>query len=221
MKINSKHIMGLIIIALCVYIWFIPGRSSKNDHNDSVKIDSVQKTITTGSKIISYDTVKPQPTIVKNYFTIPGATKDKYLEALVLELQNKYNSKVDSITILKELLEATKIREYNEVYDDSLFTVKVFSRTKGYLSDQKVDVELKPQSLTYYEKTITKEKYPIFSVFLGSDIQSSIRNINDAVLGVNLGLENQKGFMIEFGYNTDSQFKFGVKKRIFTKFKKK
>lgn len=220
-NVNINKILQIIIIILLLWIFLFPRskKSTKNDNN-IIKIDSILKAYKTDTIKGTFKSEKPIPITVKNYYNLPkNSTKNDYLTALITELKNKYDKKIDSLDILKELLEAKKIREYIEIKEDSFIIAEIKSTTKGTLENQIFTYTLKPQTINTYEKTIKTKNKPLFSAFLGGGIQSTAKDLKGTSFGVNLSVQNKKGNIIEIGYNTNKQFNFGYKKILFSKYK--
>ncbi len=215
--------MAIVIIIVMFFLNDLKSLIFTNGNNIDqkkiVRIDSVKVVYYTDTVKGSFESKNPTPINVKNYYTLPkNASNNDYYLALIKELQQKYDRKIDSLDLLKELLEAKKIREYVETKEDSFLIATIKSTTKGTLENQLFTYTLKPQSITAYDKTITTKNKPLYSVLLGANIQTSVKELNNSAFGLNLGLQNKKGNIFEIGYNTQQQFNFAYKKILFSKY---
>lgn len=179
---------------------------------DSIKIDSVKVTKETKEIKGGFNKVNPKPIIVKNY-----TSNDRQLKKIIKQLEDKYNQKADSITILLELLQAKKIRKYTEVFEDSIIKATINAKTEGTLKSINFKYVKKPQKITYYEKTTTKKVSPKFSLLLGGKINTS-SDFRNSSLEINVGTQLRNGNVIELGYNTEKQISIGYKINIFRKY---
>lgn len=115
------------------------------------------------------------------------------------ELLSQYTSLKDSISKLKLYEDAITEREYNEVYDDSLVTIHVFSKTIGKLIEQKPWYVIKPTSITYVEKTTTLPYQPRNKILGGFELGMGTNFLPKVKAG--LYFQNKKDNIISFSYD--------------------
>ncbi len=203
-----KDVIYLIIIGILAGLFF----TNKPVTNKVVtKIDSVYVYKQIPEKKGQFLTKNPKPIIKKIVLSDSLRYKN-----LIEEIEKKYTQKADSVTLLQELLQATKLRLYKETFEDSILTAKVKVEAQGKVKSIDFSYTTKPQKFGYYEKTITKEVKPKFNILLGGKLTST--NFNNASFEVNLGYQNSNLDVFELGVNTNKQITIGFKKSLFTKY---
>ncbi|CAL2085178.1 hypothetical protein [Tenacibaculum sp. 190524A02b] len=208
----KKDFIYIGIILLILIVFFKCDFNKTNANTGSTSVDSTKVTLKLPEKKGSFSVKQPRPIIIHNYIS-----DDKRYKKLIDEIEKKYNQKADSLTILRELLQATKVRTYKEHFEDSIISANITTETKGYLKSIDFDYILKPQKVSFYEKTITKNVKPKFSLLVGGKVNTSY-DFEKASFEFNLGYQDKKGNIIEFGANTQNQFSIGYKKNIFSKY---
>lgn len=176
---NNKLFLYLTILLLLVYIFF------ERSCSDS-------KIITKKESVIKYDTIKvfkelPSKIITK-YKTKEG--KIIYLPGKVDTLEIKTFEKAPDSTQFKMFTDATKIRQYTQVFKDSLADVSIFAETKGEL------VKMAP---TVTLKAILPEKKTTFALYGGGGLY--LYNLEKLNYKFNLRFQNKKGDLISGSYD--------------------
>ncbi|CAL2077820.1 hypothetical protein [Tenacibaculum sp. 190524A02b] len=208
----KKDVIYIGVILLIIVVFFKCDFQSHENKYFQDTIDSTKITIKLPEKKGSFSVKQPRPIIMHNYIS-----DDKGYKKLIDEIEKKHKQKADSLAILRELLQATKVRTYKEYFEDSIISANVTTETKGYLKSIDFDYILKPQKVSFYEKTITKNVKPKFSLLVGGKVNTSY-DFEKASFEFNLGYQDKKGNIIEFGANTQNQFSIGYKKNIFSKY---
>ena len=204
MKAKDFMYIGVVLV---FFVYFLSG--NRADFNNSI--------IKTDSTLVK----KGIPSVKNNFRVInPESTSEletvnslKY-QKIITDLEEKYQEKADSNLVLKELLAYSKLRKYEEVFEDEVITAKVAVETEGYVKSIDFNYKTKPSELSYYEKTITKQGISKYSLLLGGKV---ITDINSSSFELNLGFQNKSLDIFEFGYNTNKQFVFGYKFNLFRK----
>jgi hypothetical protein len=115
------------------------------------------------------------------------------------------------------------IRKYKHVYKDStgVAEITVSDSIAGRLLGQVVDIKIKEREVKYQEKvvttTITKTLKPSFVLSMGV---TAVSGLNGSY-GVEVGIKNSKGLNLDLGYDSNKNFTVGIKKDVFTLYKKK
>jgi len=206
----KREFIYIAILVLLALMFFNSPFEIKRKSLDTVEVDSVKvvKAIPEVKKQFKQRAPKPTNT---------AKTNDKQLKNIIKQLEDKYNQKADSITILRELLQAKKIRKYTEVFEDSIVKATINAKTEGTLKSIDFKYVKKPQKITYYEKTTTKKVSPKFSLLLGGKINTS-SDFRNSSLEINVGTQLRNGNVIELGYSTEKQISIGYKINIFRKY---
>ena len=177
--INKKYIQPIIILILLVII-FVQRSCSDN------------KVIPKGKEVVRYDTIYkpiqlPSKEIIK-YINIKGETI--YVKGKVDTVEVKVFEKSNDSIKTNMFIEATKIRQYKQQFNDSIADVSIFAETKG---------ELLKISPTITVKARLPEKNTIFAVYTGAGIYLS--NNLDFGYQLNLRFQNKKGDLISTSYD--------------------
>lgn len=197
-----KHIIYgvvLLIVAFQFKTCFI--KSSEKD----IRIDTVEVV-----KIIKGKT----NTFTKDSLIPVYIDTSSHYKELFKSLEVKYSKKIDSITILKELLLATKKRVYKEVFKDSVLNAEIIAHTTGKLDSLKFTYTTKDKAITYNE--ITKHVQPSFRILAG--VRASIGGVNNYSIGVNAGVQTKKGSFYTIGIDTRNNVNISAYLPIFTNY---
>lgn len=196
--INKKYIQPVIILILLVVI-FIQRSCNSNT--------IIQK----GKEIVKYDTVfKPseiKTKIVTKYRNIKGDTifiKGK-IDTLTI---TKFEKATDPI---KEqmFIEASKIRQYKNDFNDSVADVSIFTETKGELLKIAPKITIKAR---------LPERKTVFALYGGFEVFNSLQ-LNSFGTKANLSFQNKRGDLFTTGYDTNKNIYLGYSFR-FINFKK-
>lgn len=128
----------------------------------------------------------------------------------------------DPVPVDIQVVGVDTIRKYSKTYTDStgVAEVTVDDSVNGRLLRQQVNIKVKEREIKYKErivKTTNTIKYkPDFVMSAGLTATSGIR----PSVGVEIGFKNHIGLNFEVGYNTNKIWTIGVKRDIFTHYKK-
>lgn len=158
-KLFFKYFPYLVIVIL-IYIININKSNIDND-NIETKIDSTYTPIKIDSIITKFDTIKNIKPIIKDSIIYKINPYNK-------ELLKKYEEATNKLELYKK---AIKEHEYEEVFEDSIQKITVYSKTRGKLLKQTVNTTLKERNIPNYTKTITNTiiKQDNSKVFIGLD----------------------------------------------------
>lgn len=198
-----KHIIYGIVILVIVFQFKTCFIRSKTD---VLRIDTVEVVKIIPSK---------ENTFVKDSLIPVYIDTSQHYEKLFKQLEKKYNKKADSVTILRELLQATRTRKYKETFTDSVLDAEVVAHTTGTLDSLKFSYKTKPQEIRYNE--ITKYVSPRFRILGGVDARTN-GNLNGTVLGINAGIQTKKGNIYTLGYDTTENLNFSIYIPLFEKY---
>lgn len=191
--INKKNISYLIIIILLFFIFIQRSCTSS-------------KVITKKESVIKYDTLtvfKKLPSkIITKYKTLKGDTV--YIPGKVDTLEVKVFEKATDSTQLEMYIDATKIRQYKSVFNDSLADISIYTETKG---------ELLKMAPTITIKARLPEKKTVFALYGGFELSNNLQFNNPIVKG-NLFIQNKKGDLYTTGYDTNKNIYIGYSFRF-------
>lgn len=153
-------IFPYLIIGALLYMMNIT-KSNYNQNKVSVKKDSVYTPVILDSIETKFDTIY-----------LPSPVKDSivYKENKVnIELLEKYKAASDKLALYEEAIE---INKYEEVFEDSIQKVTVFTEARGKVTKQSIEAVVKERKAPCYTKTIetTIIKQDNKSFFIGGDV---------------------------------------------------
>ena len=123
-------------------------------------------------------------------------------------LVKRYLAQRDSLSRLNTFIDAVRLRDYVELLDDSLQTIKVESRVNGYLREQIITYTTKPQKV---EVEIKDRK----RLYAGAELVMPTQGLQQTpTLGAMINLVSQKN-VLTVGYDLRGTVKVGLTLRIF------
>lgn len=167
------------------------------------------------------ETPEPQIIIKEKIITIPG--KDGKLDTIYLpkpiavvnpvntELLVKYNSLKDTVAKLELFKDVIKEREYNEVYEDKVQKITVYTKVQGKLLKQAPKYEIKPYDIIIKDTTIINyNKPPTNKLLVGLETglpltlftKKDVIDIKPVVKG-SIYFQNKKSNIITAGFDTN------------------
>jgi len=174
----KKLIQPLFIVVLLIIIY-----SQRSCNN---------KVIIKGKEIVKYDTIyKPielPSKIITKYKNIKGDIV--YLPGKVDTIQIKVFEKAPDTVKTTMYADATKIRQYKSIFNDSLADVSIFTETKGEL------LKIAP---TITIKARLPEKKTTFALYGGGGLY--LYNLENLNYKFNLRFQNKRGDLISGSYD--------------------
>lgn len=205
----KREIYYIIAIVLGL-IYILNGKFTLRKSTEEIKKDSIR--IVKNTKELKGGFTDNKPTII--YVQTPKEqSNDVYLNTLLSEL----NTIKDASKKNEKILEALALRVYEKTYEDSTVVITVKDSINGRLKTQDVKWKVKPQKVSYFEKTITKKIKPNFRLLLGSKFTTN-STFEKSSIELNLGVQDKKGNIFEAGINTNNNISVGAKLNIFTKY---
>ncbi len=200
-----------IILAIIFFIILNPlGLKIVGKGYTNTRIDSIEVVKYLPSKTNTFFRDSIKEVYIHKYTDTSGYYKKRYNE-----LQEKYSKETNNNKILRDLLQATRKRQYKETFKDSVLDAEIIAHTTGKLDSLKFTYKTKKQKMSYFEKT--KTVLPRFRIYGGINTSIS-RDLNNTVLGVDLGLQTKKGYIYKVGLNTEKQLTLSADIPLFTRY---
>jgi hypothetical protein len=180
MVVDKKlYIQPITILALLIIIFL---------QRSCYKSDIISK----GKEVVKYDTIyKPTQLPSKEtikYINTKGETI--YIEGKVDTVEVKVFETATDSTKTNMFIEATKIRQYKQQFNDSIADISIFAETKGEL------LKIAP---TVTVKARLPEKKTIFAAYAGAGLYANTNlGIN---YQLNLKFQNKRGDLISGSYD--------------------
>lgn len=191
--INSKSIPYILLFLALVYIFLMHSCNGN-------------KIIPKGKEIVKYDTIYNPGETKTNYIT-----KYKTIKGDVIEIPGRIDTvEVKTFELAKDTtktkmyVDATRIREYKNVFSDSLADVSIFTETKGEL------LKIVP---TVTIKARLPAKETVFAVYGGLEVYNNL-DFNNVGAKVNLMFQNKRGDLITGAYDTNKNIYLGYNFRF-------
>jgi hypothetical protein len=190
MNSNLKHITTLyIIIGLLLFSLFIQKSCSGNKvliKNKIVKqFDTIYKPTALPSKIIT------------KYKNIKGDIV--YLPGKIDTIQVKVFEKAPDTVKVVMYVDAIKIRQYKNEFNDSLADISIFTETKGELLKMSPKITIKAR---------LPERKTIFALYGGFELSNNLK-FNNPIIKGNLRFQNKRGDLFSTGYDTNQNIYLG------------
>lgn len=119
-------------------------------------------------------------------------------------LQMAYTNASDSIERLKMYIDAIQLKSFNKTFEDNYLKADVKGIVQGDVKELGFDYIIKPQPIP-----ITK-----FRLLAGINVSNTLL-FEKPLFNANLGFQNAKGNILEFGYDTEKRINIGYKQSIF------
>jgi len=169
----------------------------------------------------SSETPEPEIIIKDRIVEVPG--KDGKLDTIYLpkpiniknpintELLSKYNSLKDTVAKLELFKTVIEERDYNEVYEDNIQKITIYTKVQGKLLKQAPKYEIKPSTIVIKDTTtINYNKPPTNKLLIGLETglpldiftKKEIGIINPVVKG-SIYFQNKKSNIITAGFDSN------------------
>ncbi len=200
--ISNKNNISLYILLFIFFICnFIPRSCNSSEIKTEVIIPEISG---------KFDTVKPvEIKTNKEYVYIT-----KYKTKIITSYKNndsliKQFERANDSTKINLFIEKTKIRQYNEVFENDTIQLSIFTETAGELLKMTPSYIIKERK----QEITIKQKQSVFALYGGLKLVNNLKLANPNIEG-NLGFQNKKGAILEVGYDINKNISIGYKYRI-------
>jgi len=210
MKLPKLSIKDILLVALIGFIIFTQFFGSSDDPDPktvTIVIPEVSGTVE--------ETVKDVPkTTVEIYDPIPKTVTKIIVDKEYKEKYERAIKENDSLTAINLFLQSIEINEYNRVLvDNDTLKLVAYAKTRGILLKYKVDYTIKENTITY-DPVVVKER-PKFTLLAGGGLIVPTNQLDPTMaFKADIGFQNQKGNIIEVGYDTQQNIYVGYKHAI-------
>lgn len=151
--------------------------------------------------------------IIENVKTIPipiPGGKEIYIDE---KWYNEYLEAKDSIERLNKYVKAIQVKELDTTFIDN-DTIKLDGKikTRGSILSYKFDYQIKERKFEYTPEVIVRRPRISLIGEVGTEIPTN--PTSDLSLYGAIGLENQKGFGVKLGYDTQGAVRLGLSKSL-------
>lgn len=192
-NIIYKFIPYVIIIFLLLIIFNNRSSDYKDDSIHVNKQEIIKKGVTDSIISISDTIVNPKPIIIKDTVYEKNPINQ--------ELLYKYKKAINEIDKIKLYKDAITIKNYKEVFEDTIQKTVVYSQIQGKLLKQYTQTTIKPIEYKYKETIITKTitKYDNDRFFIGASIYVPL-DVNENInYTADIAYKFKNGNILEIG----------------------
>jgi hypothetical protein len=116
--------------------------------------------------------------------------------------------KMDSLQKIEAYNKAIEINAFKERFQDSYIDAYVSGNVAGNIKQMRLDYTIKPQTLN------VDAPKPKNHLYLGVNVANTIQ-LNKPLFSAGLGLQNKKGNILNFSFDTEKRIGIGYYKKLF------
>jgi hypothetical protein len=116
--------------------------------------------------------------------------------------------KMDSLQQIQAYAKATELNDFKQQFEDSNINAYVSGEVAGEVKQMRFDYTIKPQTIT---TDAPKQKNHLY---LGINVANNLQ-LNKPLFSAGLGLQNKKGNILNFSFDTEKRIGIGYYKKLF------
>jgi hypothetical protein len=116
--------------------------------------------------------------------------------------------KMDSVAKIQAYNKAIEINAFKQQFEDSNINAYVSGEVAGNIKQMRFDYTIKPQTIT------TDAPKPKNHLYLGVNVANNLQ-LNKPLFSAGLGIQNKKGNILNFSFDTEKRIGFGYSKKLF------
>jgi hypothetical protein len=116
--------------------------------------------------------------------------------------------KMDSLQQIQAYNKAIEINAFKERFQDSYIDAYVSGNISGEVKEMRFNYTIKPQTIT------TDAPKPKNHLYLGVNVANTIQ-LNKPLFSAGLGIQNKKGNILNFSFDTEKRIGIGYYKKLF------
>jgi hypothetical protein len=116
--------------------------------------------------------------------------------------------KMDSVAKIQAYNKAIEINAFNERFEDNNINAYVSGEVAGNIKQMRFDYVIKPQTLNVYAPK------PKNHLYLGVNVANNLQ-LNKPLFSAGLGIQNKKGNILNFSFDTEKRIGIGYYKKLF------
>jgi hypothetical protein len=116
--------------------------------------------------------------------------------------------KMDSVAKIQAYNKAIEINAFKERFQDNYIDAYVSGEVSGNIKQMRFDYTIKPQTLN------VDAPKPKNHLYLGINVANTLQ-LNKPLFSAGLGLQNKKGNILNFSFDTEKRIGFGYSKKLF------
>jgi hypothetical protein len=116
--------------------------------------------------------------------------------------------KMDSLQQIQAYAKAIEINAFKQSFDDKYINAQVSGEVMGNVKQMRLDYTIKPQELK------VDAPKPKNNLYLGVNVANTIQ-LNKPLFSAGLGIQNKKGNILNFSFDTEKRIGIGYYKKLF------
>jgi hypothetical protein len=202
-KINYLTWLGWVLF---IALLFFRGCNAEPQFAEKIKIQTKEvkgKTIIKNNIVHVPITKKVRDTAGTGFYV---AQIDKLFEEnnqMQLEFM-----KMDSVAKIQAYNKAIEISAFKQQFEDSNINAYVSGEVAGNIKEMRFDYVIKPQTIT------VDTPKPKNHLYLGVNVANNLQ-LNKPLFSAGLGLQNKKGNILNFSFDTEKRIGIGYSKKLF------
>jgi hypothetical protein len=206
-KLSIKDILLVTVIGFIIFTQFFAPSDDPNPEPVTISIPEVTGTVeeTVEDVVETVAEIHDPVTKTATKIIVDQEYKKKYEEAI------KENNSLKAMNIF---LKSIEINEYNKVLvDNDTIKLVAYAKTRGEILKYSIDYTIKENTINYIPEFITKR--PKFTLLAGGGLIVPMDPLNQTMaFKADIGFQNQKGNIIDVGYDTQQNIYVGYKHAI-------
>jgi len=202
-KIDYLAYLGWVLLFA---VLFFRGCNTETQTAEKIKVvtKEIKGSIVTKEKVINVPIVRTVKDTAGTGFYVNQI--DKLFEEnnkMQLEFQQ-----MDSLQQIQAYNKAIQINAFKQTFDDNYINAQVSGEVAGEVKQMRLDYTIKPQELK------VDAPKPKNNLYLGVNVANTIQ-LNKPLFSAGLGLQNKKGNILNFSFDTEKRIGIGYYKKLF------
>jgi hypothetical protein len=115
---------------------------------------------------------------------------------------------MDSLAQIQAYAKATELNDFKQPFEDKYINAYVSGKVFGNVKEMRFDYVIKAQTIT------TDAPKPKNNLYLGVNVANNLQ-LNKPLFSAGLGIQNKRGNILNFSFDTEKRIGFGYYKKLF------
>jgi hypothetical protein len=202
-RINYLTWLGWVLLFI---VLFFRGCEPKPQTAEKIKVvtKEIKGSIVTKEKVINVPIIRTIKDTAGTGFYVNQIDK-------LFEENNKMQLeflKMDSLQQIQAYNKAIEINAFKQTFDDNYINAQVSGEVMGNVKQMRLDYTIKPQELK------VDAPKPKNNLYLGVNVANTLL-LNKPLFSAGLGIQNKKGNILNFSFDTEKRIGIGYYKKLF------
>jgi hypothetical protein len=205
-KTNLVDVLQWLGWVFLIIVLFFRGCNTELQTAEKIKVvtKEIKGSIVTKEKVINVPIVRTIKDTAGSGFYANQIDK-------LFEENNKMQLeflKMDSLQQIQAYNKAIEINAFKQSFDDKYINAQVSGEVMGNVKQMRLDYTIKPQELK------VDAPKPKNNLYLGVNVANTIQ-LNKPLFNTSIGLQNKKGNILNFSFDTEKRIGIGYYKKLF------